>query len=178
MSGEAEGGQDGVSRGHGIRGGAMTRAIHGLHIGAFTVLVGQDERALADALRANPGAFQAAMPSGLSEDWIEHARRLGRCLAVVNLFDSVHPTKVRALVASLRKAGVPVIAATHNVYVLDACDPGEVIAIHDGQAARVSEHPEATRMTGMLSAGQIWSLDDEGDWVPAASARRAQISAG
>jgi hypothetical protein len=30
---------------------------------------------------------------------------------------------------------------------------------------RLSEHPEAAKTKGVLSAGQLWSLDPEREWV-------------
>jgi len=37
----------------------------------------------------------------------------------------------------------------------------------DGTVAskRLSEHPEAAKTKGSLTAGQLWSLDRERDWV-------------
>jgi hypothetical protein len=49
-------------------------------------------------------------------------------------------------------------------------DPSEVYAFalrDDGSVAskRLSEHPDAEKMKGSLTAGQLWSLDEERNWV-------------
>jgi predicted ATP-dependent endonuclease of OLD family len=63
-----------------------------------------------------------------------------------------------------------IVATTHSPYILDELDPSEIVAFalrDDGTVAqkRLSEHPQAEKMKGALSAGQLWSLDPERDWV-------------
>lgn len=153
------------------------RTIAGLPPGAFTVLVGQDDEALFDALcccRADGMVIITSATKGIGASDLAARLRAagGTAVGLTDLFDSLHPTRIPAAMASLRAAGVPVVATTHNVYVLDACDPGEVLVLHDGQVARLSEHPLAERAEGKLTAGQLWTLDDEATWVPAAAERR------
>jgi hypothetical protein len=63
-----------------------------------------------------------------------------------------------------------IVATTHSPYAIDLMDPSEVYAFalrDDGSVAskRLSEHPDAEKMKGSLTAGQLWSLDEERNWV-------------
>ena len=145
--------------------------VAGLDVGAFTVLVGQDDAALKRVSWQAPGNVWK-VAHGIPPETLADIKRNTGGVILTDLCDSVHPTRIPALMASLRAAGVPIVAATHNPYVLDCCDPSEVIVLHDGHAARLSEHPIA-RM-GALSAGQLWTLDDEATWVPAAARKRTE----
>lgn len=65
---------------------------------------------------------------------------------------------------------VQIVATAHSPYILDEIDPSDVHGFalrDDGTVAvkRLSEHPEAGKMKGALTAGQLWSLDPERDWV-------------
>ena len=65
---------------------------------------------------------------------------------------------------------VQVVATSHSPYILDCVEPDavEVFAIRDDGTAAVrclAQHPEAMRYKGALSAGQLWTLDDEHSWV-------------
>jgi len=67
---------------------------------------------------------------------------------------------------------IQIVATTHSPYILDELDPSDVhvFALGDDDAVvvkRLSDHPEAEKMKGALSAGQLWSLDPEREWVPA-----------
>ena len=155
------------------------RTIAGLPPGAFTVLVGQDDEALFDALcccRADGMVIITSATKGIGASDLAARLRAagGTAVGLTDLFDSLHPTRIPAGMASPRAAGVPAVAPTHHVYVLGCCDPGQLPVLHDGQVARLSEHPEAERMKGALTAGQLWTLDDEAAWVPAAVERRGR----
>lgn len=88
---------------------------------------------------------------------------------------SLHPQAQMELVRLIKSLleqlpDVQIVATTHSPYVLDEMDPADVHAFalrDDGTVAvkRLSEHPDAERMKGALSAGQLWSLDPEKNWV-------------
>jgi len=88
---------------------------------------------------------------------------------------SLHPEAQVELVRLVKRLldqlpDVQIVATTHSPYVLDEIDPSDVIVFalrDDGTVAskRLSEHPEAGKMKGALSSGQLWSLDPERDWV-------------
>jgi predicted ATPase len=94
-----------------------------------------------------------------------------------DLEQALHPRAQRELVQLLRDvishpefSDLQIVATTHSPYVLDLMDPSEVYAFalrEDGTVAsrRLSEHPEAEKMKGSLTAGQLWSLDEERNWV-------------
>jgi len=61
---------------------------------------------------------------------------------------------------------IQIVATTHSPYILDELDPSDVhvFALGDDDAVvvkRLSDHPEAEKMKGALSASQLWSLDPE-----------------
>lgn len=90
---------------------------------------------------------------------------------------ALHPRAQIELVRLLKKLlaldelkDVQIVATTHSPYVLDEMEASEVQAFalrSDGVAVskRLSDHPRAARSQGSLSAGQLWSLDPERDWV-------------
>ncbi len=92
-----------------------------------------------------------------------------------DLDHALHPRAQIELVRLLRQlvadvAGVQIVATTHSPYILDEVDADDVVAFavrDDGTVAsrRLSDHPEAEKMGDSLTAGQLWSLDRERDWV-------------
>jgi predicted ATPase len=98
-------------------------------------------------------------------------------LLLLDAFDqSLHPRAQIELVRLLKRLleafpDVQIVATTHSPYVLDGLSPEDVVVFAlraDGTVAtkRLSEHPQAAKMKDALSAGQLWSLDPEADWVP------------
>jgi predicted ATPase len=97
------------------------------------------------------------------------------------LFDDIahalHPRAQLELVKLLKQlptlgdvADLQIVATTYSPHVLDELDPEDVLALAlgpDGSvcAKRLAQHPEAVRSAGMLSSGQLWSLDLEQNWV-------------
>ncbi len=89
---------------------------------------------------------------------------------------SLHPQAQIEMVRLLKRLleefpDVQIVATTHSPYILDELDPQDVVVFAlraDGTVAtkRLSEHPQAAKMKDALSAGQLWSLDPEADWVP------------
>lgn len=92
----------------------------------------------------------------------------------------LHPVAQMELVRQLKRLlgelpDVQIVATTHSSYILDEIDAADVHVFalrQDGSVAakRLSEHPDAVKMTGALSAGQIWTLDPEERWVTAEGA--------
>jgi predicted ATPase len=88
---------------------------------------------------------------------------------------SLHPRAQMELVRLIKRLlaeidDLQIVATTHSPYVLDELDPSEIHAFAlraDGTVAskRLSEHPEAERMKGSLTTGQLWTLDPEQEWV-------------
>jgi predicted ATP-dependent endonuclease of OLD family len=65
---------------------------------------------------------------------------------------------------------VQVIATTHSPYVLDPVDFDHVCVFAsrpDGSAAvkTLAQHPDADRLRGKLTAGELWTSDPESAWV-------------
>ncbi|WP_437580578.1 AAA family ATPase [Sorangium sp. So ce887] len=89
--------------------------------------------------------------------------------------ESLHPQAQMELVRLVKRMleefdELQIVATTHSPYILDELDPSEVLAFalrDDGTVAlkRLSDHPQAEKMKGALSAGQLWSLDPERAWV-------------
>ena len=89
---------------------------------------------------------------------------------------SLHPQAQIEMVRLLKRLleefpDVQIVATTHSPYILDELSPEDVVVFAlraDGTVAtkRLSEHPQAAKMKDALSAGQLWSLDPEADWVP------------
>lgn len=98
-----------------------------------------------------------------------------RILLLDDIDQSLHPQAqaqlVRELLGLLKSfPEVQIVATTHSPYVLDELDPSEVLVFaprEEGGVAcrRLSEHPQASQLKGMLTAGQLWTLDPESRWV-------------
>lgn len=88
---------------------------------------------------------------------------------------SLHPRAQMEFVRLIKRLlaeidDLQIVAVTHSPYVLDELEPSEIHAFalrDDGTVAtkRLSEHPEAERMKGALTTGQLWTLDPEPEWV-------------
>jgi predicted ATPase len=106
---------------------------------------------------------------------ILHSPNPPRVLLLDDFDQSLHPHAQIELVRLIKGllAEMPelqIVATTHSPYILDELDPADIHAFalrDDGTVAvkRLSEHPEAETMKGAISAGQLWSLDPERDWV-------------
>jgi predicted ATPase len=62
-----------------------------------------------------------------------------------------------------------IVATTHSPFILDGVAPEQVLVFFRRDSGEIvvkplSEHPDARRAKGALSAGQIWTLDPE-SWV-------------
>lgn len=97
-------------------------------------------------------------------------------LILLDDFDqSLHPQAQMELVTLIKRlldefTDLQIVATTHSPYILDQLEPSDVHVFalrEDGTVATrpLSEHPEATRMKGALTTGQIWTLDQERTWV-------------
>lgn len=93
---------------------------------------------------------------------------------------SLHPRAQMELVRLIKRLlaeidDLQIVATTHSPYVLDELEPSDIHAFalrDDGTVAskRLSDHPEAERMKGSLTTGQLWTLDEEREWVLAGDA--------
>jgi len=98
-----------------------------------------------------------------------------RILLLDDIDQSLHPQAQMELMGELKRLleGFPevqLVATTHSPYILDAIEPSDVRVFaprKDGSIAcrSLSEHPQAEKMRGVLTAGQLWSLDPEWRWV-------------
>jgi predicted ATPase len=98
-----------------------------------------------------------------------------RVLLLDDIDQSLHPQAQAQLIRELkgllkRFPEIQIVATTHSPYVLDELDPADVLVFapeDDGAVAcrRLSEHPQAVQVAGMLTAGQLWTLDPESRWV-------------
>jgi predicted ATPase len=98
-----------------------------------------------------------------------------RLLLLDDIDQSLHPQAQMELMGELKRLlesfpEVQLVATTHSPYILDALDPSDVRVFaprKDGSVAcrSLSEHPQAEKMRGVLTAGQLWSLDPEWRWV-------------
>jgi predicted ATPase len=97
-------------------------------------------------------------------------------LVLLDDFDhALHPRAQIELVRMIKELlaefdDLQIVATTHSPYILDELEPSDVHAFalrDDGTVAakRLSQHPEAEKTKGSLTAGQLWSLDRERDWV-------------
>lgn len=97
-------------------------------------------------------------------------------LILLDDFDqSLHPQAQMELVTLIKRlldefTDLQIVATTHSPYILDQLEPSDVHVFalrDDGTVATrpLSEHPEATKMKGALTTGQIWTLDQERSWV-------------
>jgi len=94
-----------------------------------------------------------------------------------DLEQALHPRAQRELVQLLKDlvarpefSDLQIVATTHSPYAIDLLDPSEVYAFalrDDGTVAskRLADHPDAEKMKGSLTTGQLWSLDEERHWV-------------
>ncbi len=98
-------------------------------------------------------------------------------ILIDDIEQAMHPRAQRELVQLLQDlimrpefGDLQIVATTHSPYVLDLLDPSAVYGFalrDDGTVASklLSEHPDAEKMKGSLTAGQLWSLDEERNWV-------------
>jgi predicted ATPase len=97
-------------------------------------------------------------------------------LILLDDFDqSLHPQAQMELVTLIKRlldefTDLQIVATTHSPYILDQLEPSDVHVFalrDDGTVATrpLSEHPEAGRMKGALTTGQLWTLDQERTWV-------------
>jgi predicted ATPase len=103
-----------------------------------------------------------------------HSENRPDLVLIDDIEQALHPVAQIALMKQL--AGilesfedVQIIATTHSPFILDGVAPEQVLVFFrrdDGDIVvkRLSEHPDAQRAKGTLSAGQIWTLDPE-SWV-------------
>jgi len=104
-----------------------------------------------------------------------HGPHRPRMLLLDDFDQSLHPQAQMELVRLLKRLldefqDLQIVATTHSPYILDELEPSDVQVFalrDDGTVAtkRLTEHPAAARMKGVLSAGQLWSLDREQVWV-------------
>jgi hypothetical protein len=102
-----------------------------------------------------------------------HSPTRPRLLLLDDIDQSLHPQAQVQLVRELHRLlaerpDLQIVATTHSPYILDEIDTADVqvFALRgDGSVAhkRLSEHPEAAK--GVLTSGQVWSLDPEKRWV-------------
>ncbi len=100
-----------------------------------------------------------------------------RLLLLDDLEAGLHPSAQQRVMAMLRDLTegsdpVQVVATTHSPFVIDGVAPEavQVFALgEDGAVATkpLSAHPDAAAWAGKLTAGQLWTLDDEQAWVAA-----------
>jgi predicted ATPase len=98
-----------------------------------------------------------------------------RLLLLDDIDHSLHPQAQMHLMRELKRLlaefpDVQLVATTHSPYILDELEPSDVrvFALRpDGSVAcrSLSEHPQAEKTRGVLSSGQLWSLDPEWRWV-------------
>ncbi|HRI64002.1 MAG TPA: AAA family ATPase, partial [Polyangium sp.] len=97
-------------------------------------------------------------------------------LILLDDFDqSLHPQAQMELVTLIKRLldefpDLQIVATTHSPYILDQLEPSDVHVFalrDDGTVATrpLSEHPEAAKMKGALTTGQLWTLDQERTWV-------------
>lgn len=99
-------------------------------------------------------------------------------LILLDDFDhALHPRAQMELIRLLKQlltlpelSQVQIVATTHSPYILDELTPADIHAFalrEDGSVAskRLSDHPDAAKTSGTLSAGQLWSLDSEKSWI-------------
>jgi predicted ATPase len=108
---------------------------------------------------------------------ILHAPSRPNIILLDDVEQGLHPTaqmemmrQLKVLLARDDMRNVQVIATTHSPFVLDPLDFDEVrvfAAKPDGSAVvkSLSEHPDAPVLRGKLSAGELWTSDQESDWV-------------
>jgi hypothetical protein len=140
--------------------------VCGIEMGDVAVIVGVDDDALWRATEGVEGKSYTAPSAsfGVGTGFVQVARVAGLTLIARNLGDSLHPSKHAPMVAALRAAGVPVVATTHSPDVVDCFTGDEVVVLHEGKAARLSQHPEWASQSTRMRAGAFWSTAGEA-WV-------------
>jgi hypothetical protein len=98
-----------------------------------------------------------------------------RLLLLDDIDQSLHPQAQMEFMRQLKRLlenfpEVQLVATTHSPYILDELEPSEIRVFamrKDGSVAcrSLSEHPQAEKMRGVLTSGQLWSLDPEWRWV-------------
>lgn len=103
-----------------------------------------------------------------------HSETRSDLVLLDDIEQALHPTAQIALMKQL--AGIldlfpnlQIIATTHSPFVLDGVAPEQVLVFFRRENGEVvvrplSDHPDAQKAKGTLSAGQIWTLDPE-SWV-------------
>lgn len=96
-------------------------------------------------------------------------------LLLDDLDESLHPSAQARLMKALLAVtsgpdAVQIIATSHSPYILDCVEPEavQVFALRDDGTVAVkclADHPQAAEHRGTLTAGQLWTLDDEHHWV-------------
>jgi predicted ATPase len=112
-------------------------------------------------------------PISLTSTWPAPNQEQG--LVTLRFDQSLHPRAQMELVRLIKRLldeipDLQIVATTHSPYVLDELEPSQIHAFalrEDGTVAskRLSDHPEAERMKGSLTSGQLWTLDEEREWV-------------
>lgn len=98
-----------------------------------------------------------------------------RLILMDDIHEALHPRaqiELMSLLTELTKGPDPVqiIATTHSPYIVD-CVPYESVLVFahrpDGTSAvrPLSDHPEIEKFRNRMTAGQLWTLDDETHWV-------------
>jgi predicted ATPase len=100
------------------------------------------------------------------------ARRL---VLLDDIDQALHPLAQIELIRQIKRLldempEVQIVATSHSPFILDELDSADVRVFArrpDGSVAvkSLAAHPEASKMKGALSAGQIWTLDPEEKWV-------------
>ncbi|MRG92727.1 AAA family ATPase [Polyangium spumosum] len=103
-----------------------------------------------------------------------HTNAKSGLLLIDDIEHSLHPTAQVQLMQQLRglltqMPDLQIVATTHSPYILDGVDPSDVRVFYprdDGTIVtkRLSDHPDAQRVKGMLSSGELWSAESEA-WV-------------
>jgi predicted ATPase len=108
---------------------------------------------------------------------ILHAPSRPNLILIDDVEQGLHPTAQMEMIRQLstligrdEMRDVQIIATTHSPYVLDAVDFDHVCVFAsrpDGSAAvkTLSQHPDAERLRGKLTAGELWTSDRESAWV-------------
>lgn len=78
--------------------------------------------------------------------------------------------QLKELLATGQFNDVQLVATTHSPFVLDGLDFEQVqVFAHrpDGSIAikSLAQHPDAARLRGVMSAGELWTQDPEASWV-------------
>jgi hypothetical protein len=98
-----------------------------------------------------------------------------RVLLLDDIDQALHPQAQMELMRELKRLlenfpAVQIVATTHSPYILDELTPEDIRVFalrQDGSVAcrSLSDHPQAEKMRGALTSGQLWSLDPEWRWV-------------